>query len=314
MRVAHGARGSRHRDAFGEDALRSLMASVRRVTVSGHRSFEYVSQGKGPATLLVHTGGPGLTYHYLRGLLRLANANLRVVLFNPRGVGHSWAPKRPSDYTIPNMAEDVEAIRRALKITELHLLGYSAGGFVALEYAHRYERNLTSLLLCATAGSAEEIRAANRLMIACATPRQRARLRELTKAKAFDSAEYKELTELIAQPFQTRFLKGTHPDWKATKAFPAVYHAMMTRTGDEFAVDGTIDGWDGRRYYSKIEVPAVVVIGRYDFFLGPSVEMAERIEPAHLRVLARSSHLAILEQPREFLGTIREFLNDVTGG
>jgi proline iminopeptidase len=290
------------------------MARVRRVTVPGRRSFEYVSQGKGPATLLVHPGGPGGTYHYLRGLLKLANSNLRVILFNPRGVGHSWAPKRPGDYTIANQAEDVEAIRRALKITELHLLGYSAGGFVALEYAHRYERHLTSLLLCATAGGAEDWRAAMRLMLGRATPRQRARLKELTKARAFDTPEYRALAEAIAQPFQTRFLKGVPKDLKATKNSQTVYRAMATRTGDEFVLDGTIARWDGRKYYSKIETPAVVVVGRYDFFLEPSVEMAERIEPAHLRVLARSSHMAILEQPREFLGTIREFLSDVTGG
>jgi pimeloyl-ACP methyl ester carboxylesterase len=30
-------------------------------------------------------------------------------------------------------------------------------------------------------------------------------------------------------------------------------------------------------------------------------------------VLPRSSHLAHLEQPREFLGAVREFLLDVTG-
>jgi len=290
------------------------MARLRRVTVSGRRSFEYVSQGTGPATLLVHPGGPGATYHYLRGFLKLANSNLRVVLFNPRGVGHSWSPARASDYTIANQAEDVEAIRRALKITELHLLGYSAGGFVALEYAHRYERHLTSLLLCATAGGAEDWRASIRTMLARATPRQRSRLKELTKAKAFDTPEYRALSEAIAQPFQTRFLKGVPRDLKATKLSTAVYRAMATRTGDEFVLDGTIARWDGRKYYSKIEVPAVVVVGRYDFFLEPSVEMAERIEPAHLRVLARSSHMAILEQPREFLGTVREFLSDVTGG
>ncbi|MGA8709837.1 MAG: alpha/beta hydrolase [Thermoplasmata archaeon] len=290
------------------------MARVRRVTVSGHRSFEYVSQGKGPATLLVHPGGPGATYHYLRGLLKLANSNLRVILFNPRGVGHSWAPKRPNDYTIGNMAEDVEAIRRALKISELHLLGYSAGGFVALEYAHRYEKNLVSLLLCATAGSAEEIRASSRLMLSRATPRQRARLKELTKAKMFGSPDYAALVTAIGQPYATRFLRGTPKDLKATKLNGDVYRAMISRTGDEFVLDGSVARWDGRKYYSKIEVPGAVVVGRYDYFLEPSVEMAERIEPAHLRVLARSSHMAILEQPREFLGTIREFLNDVTGG
>jgi proline-specific peptidase len=290
------------------------MARLRTVTTTGGRSFEYISQGKGPATLLVHPGGPGLTYHYLRGLLKLANANLRVILFNPRGVGHSWAPQSPGEYTLGAMAEDVEAIRKALHITELHLLGYSAGGFVALEYAHRYERRLTSLLLCATAGSAEEIRQGNRMALAVAAPSRRNRVRELTRAKAFDTPEYQQLVEQIFGPFQTRFFRGTSRDWKATKLNLTVYRAMMTRSGDEFAVDGTMAKWDGRKYYSKIEVPTLVVVGRYDFFLTPSVEMSDRIEPAHLRVLQRSSHRAILEQPKEFLGTVREFLEDVTGG
>ncbi len=289
------------------------MARLRRVTVPGGRSFEYVSQGKGPATLLVHPGGPGLTYHYLRGLLKLANANLRVVLFNPRGVGHSWTPRLPREYTIPKMAADVEAIRRALRITELHLLGYSAGGFVALEYAHRYERRLTSLSLCATLGSAEELRQANRMVSAVASPRQRARLRELTKAKAFASREYEQLVGHMEDQFNWRFLKELPRDWRATKHNPNVYRAMVSRSGDAFAVDGTMAHWDGRRYYSKIEVPGLIVVGRYDYCLNASVEMAERIEPAHLRVLPRSSHMAILEQPREFLGTVREFLTDVTG-
>jgi len=295
------------------EMLRTGMARVRRVTVSGGRAFEYVSQGKGPATLLVHPGGPGGTYHYLRGLLKLASVNLRVVLFNPRGVGHSWVPARPSAYTIENQAEDVEAIRRAFDISELHLLGYEAGGFTALEYAHRYPRRLTSLLLCGTAGSAEEIRAANALIISCANPRQRARLRELTRAKMFDTPEYQELAERIREPFYTRFLKGVPRDLKATKINPSVYRAMMSPRGDLYAVDGTLEKWDGRKYYSKIELPCVVVAGRYDYFLGASVAMAERIEPAHLRVLPNSSHLAILEQPREFLAIISEFLGDVTG-
>ncbi|HTW77501.1 MAG TPA: alpha/beta hydrolase [Thermoplasmata archaeon] len=290
------------------------MARVRRVHVPGGRWFEYISRGTGPATLLVHPGGPGLTYHYLRGLLRLANAHLRVVLFNPRGVGHSWRPRSPREYTISAMAEDVEAIRKALHISELHLLGYSAGGFVALEYAHRFPSRLTSLLLCATGGSAEEVRQAYRTVLGVAPPKLRGLIRELTRAKAFDSPEYQRIVEQVFRPFQTRFFSGTSADWKATKLSPEVYRAMMTRSGDEFAVDGTIARWDGRRYYSRIEVPTLVVVGRYDFFLNASIEMAERIEPAHLRVLQHSSHRMILEQPKEFLGTVREFLEDVTGG
>jgi proline-specific peptidase len=289
------------------------MPSLRRVTTAGRRSFEYISRGHGPATLLVHSGGPGYTYHYLRPLLRLATSHLRVILFNPRGVGGSWGPRQTDDYTVQNQAQDVEALRRALDIDELHLLGFSAGGFAALEYAGRYQSKLNSLLLCGTAGSAEEVRQANRMMVGAASPKQRRRLRELTSKGAFDSPEYAELAAEINQPFASRFLTGVPKELKASKLSRKVYRAMMTRTGDEFVVDGTLARWDGRKHYSKIEVPTLVLVGRYDFFLEPSREMADRIVPAHLRVLPRSSHLAHLEQPREFLNAVREFLLDVTG-
>lgn len=289
------------------------MPRTARVRAAGGRTFEYTSRGRGPATLLVHPGGPGLTYDYLRPLLRLANAHLRVVLFNPRGVGDSWRPSRASAYTIGNLAEDTEAIRRALDIDELHLLGFSAGGFVALEYAHRYQRRLTSLLLVATAGSAEEVRQANRMMRAAATPRQRRRLAELEKAKAFQTKEYAQLTDALAAPFQRRFLGQNPKELRPNQLSHDVYRAMMTRTGDEFRVDGTMARWDGRRYYSKIEVPTLVLVGRYDAFLESSREMADRIVPAHLRVLPRASHLVFHEQPTEAFKSVREFLLDVTG-
>jgi len=289
------------------------MARVRRIVARERRSFEFVSKGKGPATLLVHSGGPGLTYHYLRPLLKLATAHLRVILFNPRGVGKSFRPRRTSEYTVQNQAEDVEAIRRAFGIKELHLLGFSAGGFTALEYAHRYPQHLTSLLLCATAGSAAEVRAANRVARASASPEQRKRLRELERARKFDSKEYGRLNEQISRRFQHRFVDLNNRDWRATHLTREVYRAMMTRTGDEFAVDGTLARWDGRRYYSRIEIPTLVLIGRYDLFLEASQEMAARIVPAHLRVLPASSHFALFEQPREFLSALREFLVDVTG-
>lgn len=289
------------------------MARTRFVTVRGNRSFEFVSQGEGPATLLVHSGGPGFTYPYLRPLLQLANAHLRVVLFNPRGVGKSWAPRRPSEYTVEQLAEDTEAIRRALDIKELHLLGFSAGGFVALEYAHRYQERLVSLLLCDTGGSAAEVRAANQMMRAAAPEPLRRRLREIEKTRKFDSEEYAEVVERITAPWSHGFVTPLPPELGPKHLSRAVYRAMMTRTGDEFKVDGTLARWDGRKYYAQIEVPTLVVVGRYDFFLEASREMADRIVPAHLRVLPRSSHLPQFEEPKQFLKTIREFLVDVTG-
>jgi proline iminopeptidase len=283
------------------------------VKVSGNRRFEYISRGTGPATLMVHPGGPGFTYHYLRTILKLADSHLRVVLFNPRGVGRSWKPTRPSAYTIENQAEDVEAIRRALDVKELHLLGYSAGGFTALEYAHQFPDKLTSLLMCSTAGGAADLRSALNYVLEHTSPVLRLRLRELSKARAFQSKEYRELAAQIMAPFSERFSAFPPPDLRATKLSEEVYRAMMTRSGDEFVVDGSIARWDGRKYYSKIFLPMLVLVGRYDYFLDASIDMAYRIRTAHLRILPRSSHYPVLEQPREFLGQLSEFLEDVTG-
>jgi proline iminopeptidase len=298
---------------YPSEEMRSDVTRARLVRVRAHRSFEYVSQGQGPATLLVHPGGPGLTYHYLRELLKLANAHLRVVLFNPRGVGNSWAPKRASEHTVEQLAEDVEAIRRAMDIKELHLLGYSAGGFAALEYAHRYEERLTSLLLCATAGSAAEIRTANQMMRSAAPEPSRKRLKELEKARKFDTTEYADLVDRITAPWSHGFINPLPKEVGPRYLTKSLYRTMLTRTGDEFRVDGTLARWDGRKYYAQIELPSLVLVGRYDYFLEASRDMADRIVPAHLRVLPRSSHMAIYEQPKEFLKTVREFLVDVTG-
>jgi len=305
---ARSVRGAHVLDAAG---LPPGVERTRRVTLPGRRTFEYVALGGGPETLLVHPGGPGLTYHYLRALLRLASTDLRVVLFHPRGVGHSWAPRRTVDLTVASLATDVERLRRALAIRHLHLLGYSAGGFVALEYAHRYPERLRSLLLCATAGSGDEVQAANRRMVAAAPAPQRRRLRALTRARAFETPEYRKLSEAIAEPFQTRFLRTVPRDWKATRSSPTVYRAMMCRSGDEFAVDGSIASWDGRPYYATITVPTAVIVGKYDFFFPSAARAGRSIRSARMTVLARSSHMAILEQPEQFLRAVRSFLEDV---
>jgi pimeloyl-ACP methyl ester carboxylesterase len=129
-------------------------------------------------------------------------------------------------------------------------------------------------------------------MLSKAPPGARKRLAEREKAKAFGRSEYQTLVESIWAPFNTRFLNGTPADLKATKLSNDVYRAMLTRTGNEFVVDGTLARWDGRKYYAKIEVPTLVLVGRYDFFLEPAKEMSARIVPAHMRVMPRAPLLS----------------------
>src|SRR5436305_12925952 len=104
----------------------------------------YVTLGKGDPLVIVH-GGPGASHDYFRPwLLPLARHN-RVVFIDERGSGKSEKVEDVKQYTVENMVEDVEAVRRALELGPINLLGHSYGGVLAQAYALKYQAHLRHL-------------------------------------------------------------------------------------------------------------------------------------------------------------------------
>src|SRR5215469_9399599 len=97
--------------------------------------------GRGAPLMVVH-GGPGASHDYLLpGLLPLARSN-KLVFIDERGSGRSEKLEDPNKYTVENMVEDVEAVRQALNLGKISLLGHSYGGVLAQAYALKYQSNL----------------------------------------------------------------------------------------------------------------------------------------------------------------------------
>lgn len=116
----------------------------------------YVTVGRGAPIVIVH-GGPGATHDYfLPYLLPLARRN-KLVFIDERGSGKSGRLEDPAGYTVENMVEDVEAVRQALVLGKITLLGHSYGGVLAQAYALKYQQNLTHLILCSTFPSTSEM-------------------------------------------------------------------------------------------------------------------------------------------------------------
>src|SRR5579871_1158679 len=109
----------------------------------------YQMLGQGSPLLIVH-GGPGASHDYfLPYLLPLARRH-KLVFIDERGSGKSEKLEDPAGYTVENMVEDTEAVRQALKLGRISLLGHSYGGVLAQAYALKYQANLSHLLLCST--------------------------------------------------------------------------------------------------------------------------------------------------------------------
>ncbi len=84
----------------------------------------------------------------------------RVVVPDLRGHGQSDAPF--TQYTMPELVEDIETIADKLSFAERFILiGHSFGGAICIEYAHAHPERLDKLVLIATAGEYPLPRAAS---------------------------------------------------------------------------------------------------------------------------------------------------------
>ena len=91
----------------------------------------YEEFGNGKPLMIVH-GGPGATHDYLLPHLLPLAKHYRLIFIDERGSGKSQVLENVKQYTVENMVEDVEAVRKALGLGKMALLG--PGKFISPDF------------------------------------------------------------------------------------------------------------------------------------------------------------------------------------
>ena len=265
--------------------------------------LSYREEGSGPP-LLCHPGGPGRAVDYLEDLAGLT-AHRTLVLLDQRGTGRSATPEDPTSFTPVQLAADVEALRRALGLETVELLGHSAGGKVAQVYASTYPDRLRSLLLVCSwlsmSPAADEERAAIRA----------SRAGEPWYAEAAEAAE--------AMPYATagersRLDRMMRPFWYGSWDERCQQHAA---TADQqmnlrFA---TIFGRAPvpELNLDAVTAPVLVIGGALDVLTPPlcSRELAGRFAAGELQVIDGAGHFPWVDRPDAFRAVAGDFLDRV---
>ena len=88
-----------------------------------------------------------------------------------------------------------------------------------------------------------------------------------------------------------------------------MYRAMQGP--NEWTVTGAIKGWDVRDRLKEIDIPTLVIRGRYDMCTDPiAADLVNGIKGAREVVLEESSHTPVMEQTDEYLAAITSFMNE----
>jgi proline iminopeptidase len=280
----------------------------------------YKAVGRGTPLLILH-GGPGATHDYfLPYLMPLARRN-RLVFLDERGSGRSEKLEDPSAYTVENMVEDTEAVRNALKLGSIALLGHSCGGVLAQAYAFKYQQNLTHLILCSTFHSTSKMNEVFRRMKESMAPDLRRRIEGMEKAGLYGNGKEYEKRRYTADYMTAAWGEGYFPYLYDNRPDPNydpvasgamawdVYREMWGSKG-EFVIDGNLRSVEYADRLPSIKVPTLITVGDRDE-CAPwlSEEMNKAIAGSKLVVLPKSGHMTFVDQPRMFNRTIDEFLH-----
>jgi proline iminopeptidase len=291
---------------------------------SGSVLLYFKAFGQGPPLVVLH-GGPGASHDYLLPhLAPLARRN-RLVFIDERGSGRSQRLEDPRGYTVENMVEDVEAVRRGLGLGKIALLGHSYGGVLAQAYAFEYQQNLTHLILCSTFHSARAMNEVFRRMKERMDPELRQRIDRMEKAGLFGHGKDYEKNRYSNDYMIAAWGEGYFPYIYQNRPNPNedpvangvmswdLYREMWGSHG-EFVIDGNLASVEYGDRLSSIHVPTLITVGDHDE-CDPSLsrEMNARIPGSRLVVLPRSGHMTFVDQPAQFLAAVDEFLHPREG-
>lgn len=279
----------------------------------------YKAVGNGPPLVLLH-GGPGASHDYLLPhLLPLAKTN-RLVFIDERGSGRSTRLEDPKGYTVENMADDVEAVRAALALGKISLLGHSYGGVLAQAYALKYQDNLTHLILASTFHSTRQLNDVFKRMMTAMPPELRDRIESLERAglyghgKDFEKNRYPEayMTAAWGEGYFP-YLYRRHPDPNydptAGGAMSWDLYREMWGSHGEFVVDGNLASVEYADRLGSLHVPTLITVGDHDE-CDPAIarDMQRSIPGSQLVVIPDSGHMTFVDQPALYLKTVDDFI------
>jgi proline iminopeptidase len=272
----------------------------------------YRIYGSGDRTplLLLH-GGPGGRSCVFSVLAELA-ADRPLIIYDQLGSGRSERPTDTALWQTERFVDELAALREALGLTRLHLLGHSWGGTLATEYLLTMKpAGVESVILSSPLISTPRwIADANRLRSTLPEPVQE----ELDRCETA-SAVNEPSCQAAIDVFYERFVRGAKtlppiPDCEGVTSNDEIYQQMWGAT--EFSATGSLRDYDRSDRLGELRLPVLFIAGRHDEAAPETLVGFQRSIPgARLAVLEGSAHATYRTQTAEYVRIVRDFLEEV---
>lgn len=267
--------------------------------------YEVAGDGEGIPLLCLH-GGPGIPHDYLEPLGGLGHSR-PVIFYDQLGCGKSKGPTDPELFTIERHIRELDAVRGALDLDEVHILGQSWGGTLAISYALERPRGVHSYVFSSPSFSTPQWeRDADRLRAELAPDVERT-LRHHEEKGWTSCPEYMAASLVYYKRHVCRM--DPWPDCleRAFAAEGPQYRIMWGPT--EFRCVGTLKEFDVMDQIAKVATPSLFTCGRYDEATPETTQRCCGLMPdAEMVVFANSGHTPHIEEADRYLEVTADYL------
>jgi proline iminopeptidase len=253
--------------------------------------------------IIAINGGPGLSHAYMmqNDLWERVGRNRLVVLYDQRGTGASKRMQAAAPQTMDAQVADLDAVRQALGLDKVAVLGDSYGGLVAMAYAVAHPEHVAKLILSDSPGpSWHDIVH----LLPDVFP-------DIQEQGAQEEKKLGATTEAAARA-------GLRNHFRMIFYSPEKRDAYMNHMGDlgfEPAVGDAVEkataALDLTSKLADFKFPALVINGRYDMNVAPLTawRLAHAIPGAKVVFFEQSGHLPAYEEPEKYIEVLETFLN-----
>jgi proline iminopeptidase len=263
-------------------------------------------EGAGRPLLLLH-GGPGLDGSvFFPEIAALAPDGVRLLAIDHRGNGRSDAGAT-ARWTVPQMADDVEAVIVGLGLERPVVMGHSFGSFIAQQHMAAHG-TAAGYVLMGTVDSVDELLGIGARLAAF----EPAHLREQVQ-RSWAGETTVQTAEEASQLWRDQL------PFHAAEPEGELVRRMQETSGDvvfspdvmrHFATGGEYGLVDNRERLAQLDIPVLVLSGALDRTTpaASAHRLAELLRDADEVVIPGAAHMLLQEQPAAALAALRAFL------
>jgi proline iminopeptidase len=278
------------------------------IEVPGGKVWYSMSGLEAGIPLLCLHGGPGVPSYYLNPLKALSDSR-RIILYDQLGCGRSTRILDTGLMTVDHFVEELEILRKALKLKEFYLLGQSWGTMLALDYYLKYPSAVKGLIFCSPAHSIPRWLAdADTLIETMPADVQRA-IRVHEAAGTYTDPEYQAAVRKYYERYVCRKLPWpADVDSSFARMGTNVYEYMGGPS--EFTMTGVLKDYDRTVDLHRIKVPALFLTGEFDEARPATVKWyASKVRGAQFALIPGAAHMTMQDNAQGTNAAIISFLN-----